>query len=60
MNQIESHEAHISATATVLTVAVPLAVYVLALFALYTFLVRAVDPFHIALLAGPQRCSCFR
>jgi hypothetical protein len=52
MNQIESHEAHISATATVLTVAVPLAVYVLTLFALYTFLVRAVDPFHIALLGG--------
>jgi low temperature requirement protein LtrA len=46
------HEAHIGATATVLTVAVPLAVYVLALFALYTFLVRALDPFHIALLAG--------
>ena len=46
------HEAHIGATATVLTVAVPLAVYMLTLFALYTFLVRAVDPFHIALLAG--------
>ncbi len=46
------HEAHIGATATVLTVAVPVAVYVLTLFALYTFLVRAVDPFHIALLAG--------
>ena len=46
------HEAHIGATATVLTVAVPLAVYVLTLFALYTFLVRAVDPFHLALLAG--------
>jgi low temperature requirement protein LtrA len=46
------HEAHIDATATVLTVAAPLAVYVLTLFALYTFLVRAVDPFHIALLAG--------
>ena len=45
-------EAHIGATATVLTVAVPVAVFVLALFALYTFLVRAVDPFHIALLAG--------
>jgi low temperature requirement protein LtrA len=47
-----AHEAHIAATATVLTVAAPLAVYVLTLFALYTFLVRAVDPFHIALLAG--------
>ena len=46
------HEAHIGATATVLTVAVPVAVYVLTLFALYTFLVRAVDPFHLTLLAG--------
>ena len=46
------HEAHIGAAATVLTVAVPVAVFVLALFALYTFLVRAVDPFHIALLPG--------
>jgi low temperature requirement protein LtrA len=45
-------DAHIGATATVLTVAVPVAVFVLALFALYTFLVRAVDPFHITLLAG--------
>jgi Bacterial low temperature requirement A protein (LtrA) len=46
------HEAHIDATATVLTVAVPLAVYVLTLFGLYTFLVRAIDPFHVALLTG--------
>jgi low temperature requirement protein LtrA len=45
------HEAHIGATATVLTVAVPVAVFVLTLFALYTYLVRAVDPFHVALLA---------
>lgn len=47
-----ARQAHIGATATVLTVAVPLAVYVLTLFALYTFLVRAVDPYHITLLAG--------
>ncbi len=46
------HEAHIGATATVLTVAVPVAVFVLTLFALYTYLVRAVDPFHFALLSG--------
>jgi low temperature requirement protein LtrA len=45
-------DAHIGATATVLTVAVPVAAFVLALFALYTFLVHAVDPFHITLLAG--------
>ncbi len=46
------HEAHIGATATVLTVAVPVAVFVVALGALYTYLVRAGDPFHVALLAG--------
>jgi low temperature requirement protein LtrA len=46
------HQAHIGATATVLTVAVPVAVFVLTLFALYAFLVRSVDPFHITLLAG--------
>jgi low temperature requirement protein LtrA len=46
------HEAHIGATATVLTVAVPVAVFVLALFALYTYLVHATDPFHLTLLAG--------
>jgi low temperature requirement protein LtrA len=43
-------QAHIGATATVLTVAVPVSVFLLALFALYTYLVRAVDPFHITLL----------
>jgi low temperature requirement protein LtrA len=46
------HEAHIGATATVLTVAVPVAVFVLALFALYTYLVHAGDPFHIGLLVA--------
>ena len=35
-----------------LTVAVPVAVFVLALFGLYSLLVRAADPFHLALLAG--------
>jgi low temperature requirement protein LtrA len=46
------HEAHIGATATVLTVAVPVMVYALALLAFYTYLVRAVDPLHLMLLAG--------
>lgn len=32
--------------------AVPVAVFVLTLFLLYTVLVRAVDPFHLTLLAG--------
>jgi low temperature requirement protein LtrA len=46
------HEAHIGATATVITVAVPVGAFAFALFALYAYLVRSGDPFHIALLAG--------
>jgi low temperature requirement protein LtrA len=46
------HDAHIGATATVLTVVVPVTVFVLVLFALYTYLVQAGDPFHLTLLAG--------
>jgi low temperature requirement protein LtrA len=45
-------ETQIGATATVLTVVVPVAMYVFALFALYTYLVQAADPFHFTLLAG--------
>ena len=45
-------EAHIGATAIVLTVAVPVAAFVLADFALYTLLLGVGDPFHIALLVG--------
>jgi low temperature requirement protein LtrA len=47
-----THEAHIGSTATVLTVAVPVALFLLAVYALYTWLVRAFDPFHLSLLAG--------
>jgi low temperature requirement protein LtrA len=47
-----SHEAHIGATATVITVAAPVGVFAFALFALYTYLVHSGDRFHIALLAG--------
>lgn len=46
------HEAEIGVTATVLTVAVPMAIFVFALFAIYTYLVQAGDPFHLWLLAG--------
>lgn len=45
-------ESHLGATATVLSVAVPLAAFVFALYGLYTYLVHAGDPFHIGLLAG--------
>ncbi len=46
------HEAHISELAVVLTTAVPLAVFVICLYALYSVLTREIDPFHIWLVAG--------
>ena len=46
------HQAHIGATATVMTVAAPVAVFAFALFGLYTYLVHSSDPFHGVLLAG--------
>jgi low temperature requirement protein LtrA len=46
------HEAKIGATATVLSVAIPIAAYVAVLYALYSVLMRTRDPFHIGLLAG--------
>jgi len=45
-------EAHIGATATVLTVAAPVGVFAFALFALHAYLLHSGDPFHVALLAG--------
>jgi low temperature requirement protein LtrA len=45
-------EAHIGATATVLSVAIPFAIYVAMLFGLYSVLMRARDPFHLGLIAG--------
>jgi low temperature requirement protein LtrA len=46
------HEAKIGATATVLSVAIPITVYVAVLYALYSVLMRTRDPFHLGLLAG--------
>jgi low temperature requirement protein LtrA len=46
------HEAHIGATAAVVTVAGPVAVFTVTLYALYTALVREADPFHLGLLAA--------
>jgi low temperature requirement protein LtrA len=45
-------KAHISQLAVVLTTAVPLAVYVICLYALYSTLTREVDPFHLWLVTG--------
>jgi len=45
-------EAEIGTTATVLSVAIPVALFALTLFALYSLLFRERDPFHLGLLAG--------
>jgi low temperature requirement protein LtrA len=44
------HHTRIGAFGTVLSVAVPLAVFVLMLYATWTFLMRRQDPFHLGLL----------
>jgi len=44
--------AQLGTTGTVLSVAVPVAVYVLGLFALYAQLTHSFDPFHVSLLLG--------
>lgn len=46
------HKAHIGALATVLTVAIPVSVFLGAVYALYTYLVGRFDPFHAWLLVG--------
>ena len=42
----------LTATGTVLTVAVPVAVYVGLLYLLYSVLTRSLDPFHVVLITG--------
>ncbi len=49
-------ETHISLVAVVATTAVPVAVYVLSLYGLYSLLTREIDPFHLWLLAGTAVC----
>ena len=44
------HKAHISALATVLTVAIPVGVFLLSIYGLYYYLVRQFDLFHVWLL----------
>jgi low temperature requirement protein LtrA len=46
------HHSKLGTLGTVLSVAIPLAIYLLILYAVYTALVRRGDPFHLALLAG--------
>ncbi len=45
-------EGHIGPVAAVLTVVVPVLVFGLSLFAIYTYLMQEFDPFHILLYAG--------
>ncbi|MDF3303790.1 low temperature requirement protein A [Rhodococcus sp. T2V] len=44
------HASHIGATATVVSVAAPVAIYLVAVYLLYTYLLRVPDPFHVLLL----------
>jgi low temperature requirement protein LtrA len=46
------HHSALDTTATVLTVAIPLAVYIASIFGVYTQLTRTFDPFHLLLAAG--------
>ena len=45
------HHSELSATGTLLTVAIPLSVYLLVLYLLYAALTRTLDPFHLLLIA---------
>ncbi len=50
------HHTELGVTATVLTVAVPVAVYVASLYVIYSTLTRTFDPFHMLLVAGSAVC----
>ncbi|WP_350347104.1 low temperature requirement protein A [Agromyces sp. G08B096] len=45
-------KAHIGETAALLTVVVPVAIFTVALFTLYSLLLRSFDPFHVGLFIG--------
>jgi hypothetical protein len=46
------HETTLSVTGTVLSTVVPVAIYVVVLYALYASFTRHLDPFHVSLIAG--------
>lgn len=50
--QVISHEAHVDATFALMTVAVPVLVFQVVLFSLYSFLVKEFDPFHVWLFVA--------
>jgi len=45
-------KAHISSVAAVSTVAVPVSIYILSIYAIYSYLVGRIDPFHLWLIAA--------
>lgn len=47
-----AHESHIGLVGTVLTVAVPLGFYLVALYVFYAVVSRSIDPFHVLLVVG--------
>ncbi|MFG3339543.1 low temperature requirement protein A [Glycomyces sp. NPDC048151] len=46
------HTAHIGATAAIWTLVIPVAIFLVALFTLYSLLLREFDPFHLVLFVG--------
>jgi low temperature requirement protein LtrA len=46
------HETTLGATGTVLSTAIPVTIYILALYGIYAAFTRHADPFHLSLLAG--------
>jgi low temperature requirement protein LtrA len=46
------HHTELSSLGTVAAVAVPVAVYILVLYGMYSLVMHAADPFHLSLLAG--------
>ncbi|MER7797712.1 low temperature requirement protein A [Microbacterium sp. NPDC096154] len=46
------HEAHIDAVAALLTIVVPVGLFIVGLFTVYTVLLARFDPFHVVLTAG--------
>ena len=46
------HESELTSVATIVTVAIPTAIFVAEVYWLYSTLTRSLDPFHVALIAG--------
>jgi low temperature requirement protein LtrA len=51
-SQVIAHDAHVDAAFALASVAIPVLVFEVTLFVLYTFLVRRFDPFHLWLFIG--------